>query len=171
MEFFENFLNQDETNFKLSPVKQFGFEIDLFSRVYGRMIMVGHIVFKADKNYRSKKQFETFREENAVSIPTIIMLFEEDNDVISNMESVDNLFINRFPDIKKKYYVEKSIKMFGYVRDPKRRKNGKPGRSYKIHRKKRFIIPITDLIYMDDNEEFKYCNSTTIHCTFRQKLT
>lgn len=131
------------------------------------MIMAGHVVFKADKNYRSKGQFEKFCSENTVSIPALVVLFEEYNDVISNMESVDNMFINRYEDLKDKYNV---INMFGYVRGAKRKKNGKPGRTYKVHRKKRFIIPITSLIYIDDDGEFKYCSSSTIHCTFREKL-
>jgi hypothetical protein len=135
------------------------------------MVMVGHIVFKATKNYRSKKQFEKFREENIISVPTVIMLFEEDNYIISNMESIDNMFINKFDEIKEKYLLESSMKMFGYVRSPKLRKNGKPGRSYKVQRRKRFIIPITDLIYQDDDNVFKCCSATSIHCTFRQKLT
>jgi hypothetical protein len=170
MEFFNIFLKKDDTEFSISPVKQFGFEIDEFSRVYGRMVITGHVVFKANKNYRSKDQFENFIKENTVNIPTVIMLFEEENYVISKMKNVNNMFINKFDSIKEKYMGEGSIKMFGYVKQPKPRKNGKPGRAYKIQRKERFFIPITRLIYQDDDNSFKYCSPLTIRCTFRQKL-
>lgn len=170
MEFFNLFLEKDATEFELSQIKQFGLEIDYFSRVYGRMLMVGHVVYKTNKNYRSKQQFETFRANNTISIPTIIMLFEESDHVIANMESIDNLFINKFEEIKKKYLVNNAIKMFGYVKMPKRKKNGKQGRSYKVNRNKRFVIPIDSLIYVDDDNNTKYCTLTSIHCTFRQKL-
>lgn len=170
MEFFNIFLNNDTTNFTQSHVKQFGFEIDYFSRVYGRMVMVGQIVYKANKNYRSKLQFEQFREQNTISIPAVIMLFEESDYVISNLESIENMFINKFDDIKEKYF-EGSIKMFGYVKAPKLRKNGKVGRSYKIHRSKRFIISVTDMMFQDQESNFKYCNTTSVHCTFHEKLS
>lgn len=171
MEFLNIFLEQDTCNFTQSNVKQFGFEIDYFSRVYGRMVMVGHIVYQANKNYRSKLQFETFRKENTISIPAVILLFEESDYVISNLESIDNMFINKFKDMKDNYFEPSAIKMFGYVKSAKLRKNGKPGRAYKVHRRKRFIIPITDLMYKDGESDHKYCNTTAIHCTFRKKLT
>jgi hypothetical protein len=171
MEFFDTFLKQDTSAFTQSNVKQFGFEIDYFSRVYGRMLMVGNISYQANKNYRSKHQFEQFRKDNTISIPAVVLLFEESDYVISNIESIDNLFINKFDEIKEKYCNSNAIKMFGYVKKPKVRKNGKSGRSYKIHRCKRFIIPITYLLYEDNKSNNKFCDTTAIHCTFLKKLT
>lgn len=170
MDFFNIFLNNDDSKYKQSTIKQFGFEIDYFSRIYGRMIMVGHVVYKADKNYRSKKQFEDFRHDNNISIPAVVLLFEEPNHIISNVESIDNMFINKTDEIREKYFND-AIILFGYIKRPKVRKNGKVGKPFKVYRRKRFIIPITDLLYRDDDMSLNYCNTTTIHCTFRQKLT
>ena len=170
MEFFNIFLEQSDNNFSLSPVKQFGFEIDEFSRVYGRIIMTGHIVYKPEKNYRSKKQFEEFKEKNMVDIPAVFMLFEEENHVISEMQNINNLFINKFDEIKEKYMNNNSMIMFGYVKPAKMRKNGKPGRAFKVHRQNRFIIPVENIFYRDIDNSFKYCSQIVFHCTFRQKL-
>lgn len=130
------------------------------------MIAVGHVVYRANKNYRSKLQFEKFRKENRVDIPATLMLFEDEDDV-RNMLTLDNLFINKGDEILDKYG---TMKMFGYVKKPRLRKNGKEGRSFKVERQKRFIIPLTRLMYRDDDGSVKYCNSLSVHCTFRQKL-
>lgn len=167
MEFFECFLCRDDSDYSTSNVKQFGFEIDYFSRVYGRMLLVGRIAYKAEKNYRSKAHFENFKKDNLVSVPTTIMLVEEPDSVVENVRTIQNMFINRFDEIHEKY---SDIQMFGYVKEPKQRKNGKPGRAYKVCRNKRFIIPVSNIIYKDQDGLLRHCSSTAIHCTFREKL-
>lgn len=167
MDFFDDFLVPPPTDFSLSTMKQVGFEIDEFSRVYGRMLLTGHVIYKAGKNYRSKQQFEEFKVNNTINIPSTIVLFEESNDVLSNFKNINNMFINKYDTIMAKY---NTIKMFGYVKAPRPRKNGKLGRSYKIQRKERFIIPVVNLLYKDDNN-LNYCSPLSIHCTFRKKLT
>lgn len=167
MDFINLFLNSKTDNYTLSPVKQFGIEIDEFSRVYGRIIIVGHLVYMPNKNYRSKKQFEHYKENNTINIPVMIVLLEEENRIVAEMKNIGNFFLNKYDEYIKNYT---SILAFGYVKNPKPRKNGKTGRSFKVHRQKRFIIPVERLIYKDIDNEFKFCSPLAIHCTFRQKL-
>lgn len=168
MEFINLFLTSKTYNYTLSHVKQFGIEIDEFSRVYGRIIIVGHLVYMPNKNYRSKKQFEHYKKNNTIDIPVMIILLEEENKIVSKMKNISNFFLNKYDEYIKNY---NSILAFGYVKNPKQRKNGKTSRSFKVHRQKLFIIPVERLIYRDGvDNEFKFCSSLAIHCTFRQKL-
>lgn len=61
MEFFSNFMNIGVNDVDMSKYKRIGFEIDEFSRIYGRVLLIGHVVYMSEKNYRSIKHFEEFR--------------------------------------------------------------------------------------------------------------
>lgn len=170
MDFFNQFLELNDSEFLNSQTKQLGVEIDYFSRIYGMMLIVGHVTYNSVKNYRSKSQFNNFVSENTVDIPVVIMLFELADENVSIIESIDNMFINRYSEIDETYFKSEHIKMFGYLKPARRRKNGKKGKSFKVHRGKKFVIHTNDLIYKDCDNKFYYAATPTLNCTFRSKL-
>lgn len=164
MEFFKSFLDIVPSSVISSSYKRIGFEIDEFSRVYGRVLLVGHFVYQSEKNYRSIKHFNEWYEHNQINIPGVIVLLEENAKTVSQIQNIDNMFINKFETIKREYLGQGSIKMFGYVKKPK-----KGWRAFKIQRQKRFIIPVDSSILVND-EHVMYNDELSIHCTFRKKL-
>jgi len=160
--FSDPFFSAPMTDYKLDDVKEIGFVVDWFSKVYGRTLLVGTTVYETHKNYRCKTEFEQYKVDSAMDVPTVIFIHEFDKENILKFKTVDNLFTNKLDDIK---HIENKI--FCTIRPPKLKKNGKLNKDYDIERKKRFTIPVENVMMSADMRVVK---STTISCTFRNLI-
>lgn len=158
--FFTNsFFSKDLNEYKLDDVKEIGFVIDWFSNVFERTILVGHIVYETKKNYRCKSEYEKYKEENATIKKTVIFIHKSNKHSILKFKTIENLFVNKLDEVNG---IENKILCNFNV--PRIKSNGKPAKLYKIERKKRFTIPVDDVMITDGCRLLK---STVISCTFR----
>lgn len=152
--FCRSLTEKDPTEFKYKNIRRVGFEIDWFSKVNGRTLLSGHVVFQSPKNFRCKSTFEKFLRENTTNIPATIVLLEEDHSV-KNFGTIQNFFVRRENELYSNYV------MFGKIKTKKK--------SFRVLRKKRFMIGVTDAI-LNDRGEHLYTKNLQIACTFRDKM-
>jgi hypothetical protein len=167
--FIEKVCAIDHDTVKPAVVKQIGLEIDWFSNLYGRSILTGHVVYESEKNYRSKVMFNEFKIENKVSKPCTVILFEDDLDLellCSTFGNFGNFFIGCEQEIIEKY---SSYIMIGILKVPKKKRNGKEGRTYKVLRKKRFFIDVAKCIIVEGDTK-RFVDPVLISCTFRDSM-
>lgn len=160
--FTDPFFSKDLNEYKLDDVKELGFVIDWFSNVFERTILVGHVVYETHKNYRCKSEFEKYKEENATMKPTVIFIHGSNRHSMLKFKTMENLFVNKLDEING---IENKI--LCNFKAPGIKNNGKPAKLYKIERKKRFTIPVEDVMITDGDRLLK---STVISCTFRNLI-
>lgn len=158
MNFFdEPFFTKPLSDYEIVERKEIGMVVHWFSKVYDRSIFVGEIKYETTKNYRCKAEFEEFKNSNVLSVPTVVFMYTSDTAAMPLFKNMDNLFVNRTDEISK---IENKI--LCRVKTPKLKKNGKPAKHYSIERKKRFTIPITNVMTSD----MRLIGSATLSCTF-----
>jgi hypothetical protein len=157
--FFGTFFTTPLTEYKLDDIKELGIVVEWFSKVYDRTLLVGTTVYETHKNYRCKEEFERYKVDSVISVPTAIFIHNSNTHVMSNFKNIDNLFTNRLDEVS-----GIQNKILCTIRPPKIKKNGKLGKDYDIERKKRFTIPVENLMISNGMRVVK---STSISCTFR----
>lgn len=153
------FFTTPVTEYKMDDVKELGFVVDWFSKLYGCTLLVGKTVYETHKNYRCKAEFEKYKIDSAMDVPTVVFVHNFDRDRILKFREFDNLLTNRAQEIDG---IENRI--FCTIRPPKIKKNGKPNKDFDIERKKRFTIPVENVLI---SSGLRIVKSTTISCTFR----
>lgn len=167
MHWFQDFAESPACMYDPEPVRQYGFEIDWFSRVYNRTLLVGTLVYQCRKNFRLREDFEKHVEQNRVEIPGSIVLKEGHLSAMRCFQSYENYMVQRAEQIERCY---SEFKMIAEVRSPQPRKNGKAGRYFKILRRKRFFINIENGMVRHLGQEPLFTGRTTIACTFRDSM-
>lgn len=160
--FHRPFFSQDLDDYKLDNIKELGFVVDWFSNVFDRTILVGNVVYETHKNYRCKSEFEQYKVDNATRTPTVIFVHDLNKHAILKFKTVENLFINKLDEIEG---IENRV--LCTFKPPKMKKNGKPAKRYDIERKKRFTIPVDNVMMTNGSRLLK---STVISCTFRDLI-
>lgn len=159
--FNDTFINEPLENFKTIDIKEIGIELDWFSHVYGRTILVGTLTYESYKNYRCKKEFESKVLSNPLNIPTVIFIHDWDVankgsiEKFKNPEKLFNGCLDEISNIENKFVF--------CIKRPKLKKNGKSEKHFNIQRKKRFRINVVNGMCSDK----RIIHSTTISCTFR----
>lgn len=161
--FFLDVANIPMEELKYCDVKEIGMELDWFSHVFGRTILVGRLCYESFKNYKCKSEFEENVLDHPLNVPTVIFIHDWHSPDIANNKlarfgSLENVFNGQFKEIagiKNRFIFE--------IVPPKIKKNGKPEKQFNIQRKKRFRIPVMNGMCSDG----RVVKSTVISCTFR----
>jgi hypothetical protein len=160
--FFLKLASEPVENLKYADVKEIGMELDWFSHVYGRTMLVGTLMYESYKNYRCKTEFNKRVLGNPLNIPTVIFIHDWTtgshtyNTTLEKFGSFDNLFNNQ--DISE----YKNVFIFN-IKPPKLKSNGKSEKHFNVQRKKRFRVPVINGMSTDN----RVISSTVISCTFR----
>lgn len=163
-QFFLEFLGTPVENLKFSDVKEIGMELEWFSHVFGRTILVGTLRYETFKNYKCKTEFERQVLGYQLDVPTVIFIHDWNTpgvDMRGKLErfgTFENLFNGQFDsikNIKNRFIFE--------IETPKRKKNGKLEKQFNVQRKKRFRIPVVNGLSSDG----RVIKSSVISCIFR----
>ena len=95
MELIKKFNDVDPKKFKRVKCRRIGIQIEWFSSVHNRVIFAGTSQYISKKNYRSNKEFKTFKENNINNKKIYIVAIDETPEKIANVFKDDpSLFIN-----------------------------------------------------------------------------
>lgn len=172
MEFFSSFRVTDETDAP-SHVKRIGMDIEYFSNICGRTLLVGHITYISDKNFKSKKCLQTYLESNTIRVPAVVVLTEEDH-ALNRVKNYDNFFIQRRREIVKD--MDSKFRMYGMLQEVNSRKTTharafgastvKKKRYFKFKTKERFCISVRKAMIANKSESAKWLTKVYLHCNF-----
>ena len=172
MEFFSSFRVTDEPE-ATSCVKRIGLDIEYFSNICGRTLLVGHVTYISDKNFKSKKCLEAWLKTNTVRVPAVIVLTEEGH-VLNRVGNYDNFFIQRRREITRD--MDSKFRMYGMLQEVSSRKTTharafgvsavKKKRYFKFKTKERFSITVRKAMVSNRKESARWLTKVYLHCNF-----
>lgn len=158
MEFFSSFRVTDDAK-RTEAVKRIGMDIEYFSNVCGRTLLVGTVTYISNKNFKSKQCLRTYLETNTISVPAVIVLTEEDH-ALNRVKNYDNFFIQRRREIVRD--IDSKFRMYGMLQEVNSRKTTharafgsstvKKKRYFKFKTKERFCITVRKAMMANKGE-------------------
>lgn len=170
-DFFNTFLQKEIREFVPFKRKLIGLEIEKFSDVLGRILIVGNITYMSNKSFRCNKAFDKYKEENKINKKVFICLTDSGykknfyipftstvitsrrNFSAGNLKTLDNFFVNQeIP--KSDFYI------FGICE-----------RIKKFYRNKQMYIKASKcMIYNKIDDKMFISESTTFDSIFRSSM-
>lgn len=131
--------------------RRIGVELDWFNCVYGRSILSGKTTYVSKKNYRSNKEFDTYKSNNGLKKKILIVLsrFHPEK---SKVDFQDNPDYFMSPNFEYDY----DVIIFGFG-----------GNNFKVKKAKTFYVKASKVLYKEEGK-FLLVDNLTLEtvCTF-----
>lgn len=174
MEFFSSFHDTLPADSSIPKnVKRIGIDIEYFSSVCGRTLLVGNVTYMSDKNFKSKQCFEDYFARSEVCIPAVFVLNEE-NHALARVKTYDNFFIQRRRDILRD--IDDKFRLYGMMQEvPSRKRSSartfgsnaaRKKKYFKFKTKERFTITVSRVMAANGRENAAWITKVCLHCRY-----
>lgn len=134
-------------NYKKINCKRWGLHVNKFSNVMGVLLMEGTLFYDSNKNYRSNKTFDEFKNNNKISKSVLVYILQGDPEII--MEGLGDENMNKLLSM--------------YDNKPECIIYGRGCYNFKFQRSRIFYLKFNDALFSNGETNF-FVNNATLEC-------